>query len=441
MDHNIPYNRSRPKGKYKGPPVVHAEDSQPNESIDKRRARDPQALIVTSKRRGYQGRQSNYHQSHSYRNNNNSRYTPNYNNTPRAPPSISHVHPIPPSWNASRAFNTASSSRVPSFTTTHTLTPTATSRDPASPPPAKRRRTNEPVVNIKSESISITSSPAPPFTPAPSIKLEPRTPSPPPLSPPARRQLTSGAKRYFPVPFACTRASASQSQLGAPHDWVAARRAWAHKEAAKLRALGLKVVKFFFRDDGMVIEWVSGDGEPVWADTLRPVNARAGAVAVQEVIDVDGVDTGPPPSPPHTPAVFVRANAQLAHLALQRATSSPPIEVLGRRTDVLRVAHNRLAHANTRLPHPFAHEEEEEQDQLAAYQPATLEDLVAQDGWLAEDVPFARDEEPMGGERMEVRGEEETAEETQDEALHRLAVEFLRRCVLFIFLVDFHPTS
>ncbi|KAJ6590466.1 hypothetical protein DFH09DRAFT_205882 [Mycena vulgaris] len=171
----------------------------------------------------------------------------------------------------------------------------------SSPPPLKRRRVDELFVKPEESPVLLPpppSGPSPPSTPV-RIKVEARTPSPPPTDPP-RRAVTSGSKRYFPVPHDCTRASLNP-------DYIANRRKWARRECTVLRDLGLHVDKFFFRDDGMVIEWTSA--EPVWFDTLRPVRARPRlpAAVVHEIIDVDAdEDAVPPPSPrPASPAVSV----------------------------------------------------------------------------------------------------------------------------------------
>ncbi|KAJ6499521.1 hypothetical protein C8R47DRAFT_1068466 [Mycena vitilis] len=168
-------------------------------------------------------------------------------------------------------------------------------RDLALPPPAKRRRV-EPIVKIEETPILLPAQPSSPpvelplparaATPPVRIKLEARTPSPPPEL--SRRSATSGSKRCFPVPASCTRANP---------DFAAARRKWGRGECAVLRDLGLKVEKYFFRDDGMVIEWVSN--EPVWLDTLRPVQERPrlAVSAQQEIIDVDADDSAPSPQP------------------------------------------------------------------------------------------------------------------------------------------------
>ncbi|KAJ7057780.1 hypothetical protein C8F01DRAFT_322782 [Mycena amicta] len=136
-------------------------------------------------------------------------------------------------------------------------------RVPNIPPPQKRRR------------IAVV------------VKTEPRSPSPSP-----RRAATSGSKRYFPVPRDCTRLDPN---------YVANRRKWAQRESSVLRNLGLRVLKFFFRDDGMVIEWEST--EEVWLDTLLRVRGRHVTVPEErEIIDLDA-DLADPTAVAESPTV------------------------------------------------------------------------------------------------------------------------------------------
>ncbi|KAJ7235576.1 hypothetical protein C8J57DRAFT_1728636 [Mycena rebaudengoi] len=200
----------------------------------------------------------------------------------------------------------------------------------SSPPPTKRRRIDTPAIRIvdppsvlsrpsapiphsppspirvdalavKTEESPSELPPSPP-PPAPRsppppicVKTEARTPSPPPANPP-RRAVTSGSKRCFPVPYDCTRAARNT-------DFAANRRKWARSECTLLRDLGLHVEKFFFRDDGMVIEWTSS--EPVWLDTLRPVRTRVRTpVDIPtdvEIIDIDADPESPPRNPSPLP--------------------------------------------------------------------------------------------------------------------------------------------
>ncbi|KAJ7442526.1 hypothetical protein B0H11DRAFT_2251414 [Mycena galericulata] len=214
-------------------------------------------------------------------------------------PSISRVS------EASSNIHTAS----PLLNRAHHTTPPeqTTARDLNSPPPNKRRRLDEPVIKTeelpsiiqprsptprtRSPTTAVPRGTTPPPTPV-HVKHEPRTPSPPPADPP-RRTATSGSKRYFPVPPDCTRRNP---------EFQDNRRKWARRECVILRDLGLHIEKFFFRDDGMVIEWTSA--EPVWFDTLRPVRARPRAPppVTHEIIDVDEESSDAPSQPIAPPA-------------------------------------------------------------------------------------------------------------------------------------------
>ncbi|KAJ7615049.1 hypothetical protein DFH06DRAFT_128689 [Mycena polygramma] len=348
------FERNRPgfrngngRGKKPVATVAHAEDSQPNESIDKRRGAP--ALVVPSKakpppprpadaRWGFRGK--------GWRGGRGGSFTPNHTTRNSARPDVQSFTPPPARNSGSSAGPVDAGRRVPYVASVaskarpipipilppSSARPASTSlvypsssapaplnapplaqarhaspihipeqpipippRDLALPPPVKRRRV-EPIVKVEETPILLPPRPpSPPIepplparaaTPPVRIKLEPRTPSPPPE--PSRRSATSGSKRCFPVPASCTRANP---------DFAAARRKWARGECTVLRDLGLKVEKYFFRDDGMVIEWISD--EPVWLDTLRPVQERPrlAVPAEQEIIDVDADDPAPSPQP------------------------------------------------------------------------------------------------------------------------------------------------
>ncbi|TDL23813.1 hypothetical protein BD410DRAFT_787095 [Rickenella mellea] len=92
------------------------------------------------------------------------------------------------------------------------------------------------------------------------------------LSPPlssTRRLVTSGSKFIGPVPLPCAK--------GRP-TYPEERKKWAREEIAKLTRLGLTPEKYFIRDDGMVIDWISP--VPVWSDTLLPGNKNSDGTAV-----------------------------------------------------------------------------------------------------------------------------------------------------------------
>ncbi|KAF7985679.1 hypothetical protein HWV62_2231 [Athelia sp. TMB] len=80
--------------------------------------------------------------------------------------------------------------------------------------------------------------------------------SPPPL--PQRRLITSGSQRYSIIPPECRKAQPGFKK---------AREAWSRREAEALKILGLKPVRTFIREDGLVIDWTSV--VPVWNDTLE----------------------------------------------------------------------------------------------------------------------------------------------------------------------------
>ncbi|KAJ7039920.1 hypothetical protein C8F04DRAFT_1085331 [Mycena alexandri] len=402
------FDQNRRKGFTQGSSTIsHAEDSQPNESIDKRRAIP--SLVVPSKplaARGGRGRSRGWGNTphNAFRGHGNARLSnetkirgpsarssgsmnsgsgrtstghpiPVPGNAPHQGPQVSAMPTNPFSHLAARAANVLRNpSHGPSFVlpNSHTVmrnrppvslasqaspqaasdlyfqtvskptahiplnssaqTPDAAAaiivrprtpspsqtthlRVPDSPPPPKRRRISPaPAVKIEETSALLQSPPrpqmspppvpraSPPSTPAVRVKLEARTPSPPP-SDPVRRAVRSGSKRYFPVPANCEKRLPRTNNPNP--DFITNRRKWAKAECAVLRDLGLKVEKFFFRDDGMVIEWTSD--VDVWLDNLRPVQERPRTVisAGQDIIDVDADDHDPIPSSlprPRTPA-------------------------------------------------------------------------------------------------------------------------------------------
>ncbi|KAJ7136148.1 hypothetical protein C8R44DRAFT_976835 [Mycena epipterygia] len=297
--------------------------------------------------------------------------------------------------------------------------PTTLQRDPRSPPPLKRRRINEPVIKTEEPPAvlppRLPSPPAPPLrvpsppsTPA-HIKLEPRTPSPPPADPP-RRAVTAGSKRYFPVPPGCTRANP---------DFVANRRKWAQRECTVLRALGLRVHKFFFRDDGMVIEWTSA--EPVWFDTLRPVHVRP-APAEHEIIDVDAEDTPAEPDPPPEPVLeIIDLDAEPSNASTDPdPPPSPPPVALSR-------------HSSPPIALPPA------ASSPPGFVAAAVEDeqVAPEDGQMAPEQQTAPEEERIaaGDEQMledaQIDPEEEQMSPEEEQAqLQQLSLEFIQEYIL-----------
>ncbi|KAF8623115.1 hypothetical protein AX17_007549 [Amanita inopinata Kibby_2008] len=148
-----------------------------------------------------------------------------------------------------------------------------------SPSPKRRKTTHfsEPVARVESDSSAGSTSlpiPAPSAsvvasstdtlswplekTEATSVKVksEPRSPSPPIVL----RKPVTGSCQFYPLPDDCRKSHA---------DYAIRRRAYLEEKSNQLKEKGLKRTKYFFRDDGMVIEWSSPI--PVWNDTLEPV--------------------------------------------------------------------------------------------------------------------------------------------------------------------------
>ncbi|KDQ51071.1 hypothetical protein JAAARDRAFT_73883 [Jaapia argillacea MUCL 33604] len=131
-----------------------------------------------------------------------------------------------------------------------------------SPPKVKQERIPPPPSN---ETSPLPSSPQPthPYSasvssPPKTIKRE-RTPSPQPFSLP--RRVTSGSQLITPLPIHCRKTAKNLL-------WKRSREKWADEQKKKLEGKGLKVVKWFLRDDGLALDWTSP--RPVWSDTLMP---------------------------------------------------------------------------------------------------------------------------------------------------------------------------
>ncbi|KAJ7637040.1 hypothetical protein FB45DRAFT_908068 [Roridomyces roridus] len=317
------------------------EDSQPNERIDKRKAA-PALVQVQSNPppRSPRGRPRARGRGRGGGSNSTSFAPPRLNTQPRHPPVIqTSVNSNRKPWlpDATNGHFAPNPFRLPDNRNGHfgpknppVMTDASVSRVPSAPrdmlrhrdsttssvasvsrslPPLARQRPVEvlskaPVASASKAPVSRTFN-SPPLskrrrldTDVPvTIKCEPPpspyyTPSSAPLAPlPPRRSVTSGSKRYFPVPDICKRDNAQYQDN---------RRNWMLRECANLRTLGLRVVKYFFRDDGMVLEWTSA--EPVWLDTLRPVHPR-NPTPPHEIIDVDA--ESPPPSVPDRPVSVI----------------------------------------------------------------------------------------------------------------------------------------
>ncbi|KAF5360069.1 hypothetical protein D9758_007551 [Tetrapyrgos nigripes] len=91
------------------------------------------------------------------------------------------------------------------------------------------------------------------------------TSSPPhPSSSSSRYSMLTGSHWAHPLPDDCLK---TKNKAG----WKDARQVWYEREAERLKGKGLKIVRWFFRDDGMTIDWRSP--KPVWSDTLLPVDS------------------------------------------------------------------------------------------------------------------------------------------------------------------------
>ncbi|KAF7323839.1 NTF2 domain-containing protein [Mycena kentingensis (nom. inval.)] len=281
------------------PPVVggHAEDSQPNEAINRRRVAP--ALVVPSNNPKGKGRANNYNQRPPP-NNRQSHPFPSQAFQPRPfqPRPFQREFPNPPSNRTPFAYPTNSGGGRPRFQNkpgpSYTPNPPQKRRhnDADSAAPHNRSFLPPPTrIKIEDEDVVIVSASTSRLSTAP-VKREYRSPSPPP-----RSKGTAGSKRYFPVPYNCTRNDPN---------WVANRRDWVQRELKVLKNLGLQVVKSFFRDDGMVLEWTSK--REVWLDTLLPVRAESPEDMVLD--SDDDIQEIPPPVPrmsteepeePHSP--------------------------------------------------------------------------------------------------------------------------------------------
>lgn len=104
------------------------------------------------------------------------------------------------------------------------------------------------------------------LVPPTAIKSEPSSPS----LPIGRRLVTSGVKRFFPLPKDC--------QLSCPR-YKLNRKQWAASCIKELEVLDLRVERTMIRDDGLVIDWSSP--VPVWTDTLKPNTYDLASVITQ----------------------------------------------------------------------------------------------------------------------------------------------------------------
>ncbi len=240
-----PYNASgRRRG---GSPTVtagHAEDSQPNESIDKRKQAAPPTIVSTASRnlklgrgRGGGNRGRGHHPttgaSVSF---NNARQAHYPNSSGRG--SLSTKRPSKPTPPIS---DFSSPKRIPSASF---IPPSVSAAKCKSEyiPPSNSRQSLYPYSNSSSQPI-VSHVPTPPASKR--RKLSHETPINPSAVKfeetdvlPTRSLVTFGSQRYHPLPSNCLKTAPS---------WSANRQAWYNKEAQNLRERGFKVVRCFFR--------------------------------------------------------------------------------------------------------------------------------------------------------------------------------------------------
>ncbi|KAG7449843.1 uncharacterized protein BT62DRAFT_610205 [Guyanagaster necrorhizus] len=120
---------------------------------------------------------------------------------------------------------------------------------------------------------------------------------------PSATLVTSGSKWYHPLPPDCRKSNPN---------WSANRKHWFKQEGKFLRSRGLNILRNFFRDDGMVIDWSSP--VPVWSDTLEPEQSSSSSY--------------PPPIPITSKSKKRKETKSSKHL-LNGITSSEPIILPG----------------------------------------------------------------------------------------------------------------
>ncbi|KAF9482641.1 hypothetical protein BDN70DRAFT_874825 [Pholiota conissans] len=169
---------------------------------------------------------------------------------PALPPPPSPVSPTPHVPLPSRAVKQATpSAPIPKSTTP------LPGRKLSTPIPV--RKSSTPIV-IKSERMSPDTIQHVPEPGPSTIKHERRSPSISLIDKPARRLITESAQ-FYPLPDSCRKSNPQFAEE---------RRKYFRLKSKALLNLGLKKTKAFWRDDGLVIEWISD--VPVWSDTLKP---------------------------------------------------------------------------------------------------------------------------------------------------------------------------
>lgn len=192
--------RYRPYNKHNAG-IVHAEDSQPNEAIDKRKQTAPPAIISSSSR-GSRGRgppawgRGNTPQRGRGAHTKHRTFSPRRN---------SFQLPLKP-------FGVTYPNEYKPFSNEAVPTPQEPSSSSHTPPVSKRRKFSHSPSSVKAEDIDISLS---------HVSL-----------------VTDGSKWYHPLPPECLRSNPN---------WSANRQSWFTNESRFLRSKGLKVTRNFFR--------------------------------------------------------------------------------------------------------------------------------------------------------------------------------------------------
>ncbi|KAK0486333.1 hypothetical protein IW261DRAFT_792095 [Armillaria novae-zelandiae] len=232
--------------------TAHAEDYQPNESINKRKQAAP-PVISTSSRGGRPSIRGAGLRGGSSRASFSRRQSGARGSSLRAY-SNSSLHPVAP-WNPFRIhtppapFSSATadgpSSNIRNNTEAIEIRVPAVTMEPQN----KRQK-----LTHEENAVVAVSTPCS-HPPDASLKTEEADVGVTLLATPT----TTGSKWYHPLPPDC-----QKSHL----NWSANRKHWFKLESKFLKSRGLNILRSFFRDDGMVIDWSSP--VPVWSDTLQP---------------------------------------------------------------------------------------------------------------------------------------------------------------------------
>ncbi|KAK0494948.1 hypothetical protein EDD18DRAFT_1173225 [Armillaria luteobubalina] len=232
--------------------TIHAEDYQPNECINKRKQAAPPVISTTSRggrpfirgaglRGG--GNRASFSRRQSIAGGSPLRAYSNASLHPVAPRNPFRVQAPPASYSSSTINDPPSNTRN-NFEAVEIRVPNITIE-----PENKRQK-----LTHEETAVVAVSTPCshPPDAP---LKTEEADTNVTPLATPT----TTGSKRYHPLPPDC--------QKSHPN-WSTNRKHWYKLESKFLKSRGLNILRSFFRDDGMVIDWSSP--VPVWSDTLQP---------------------------------------------------------------------------------------------------------------------------------------------------------------------------